>query len=91
MVWKFFVDELEQGITSTPVLLDRGGQMPGITSEEAYVVGFVRRGDYEGAENCESGLLELLSGLTMNMSRLSLEVCIKNGVVDTNPHSAKRV
>jgi hypothetical protein len=46
MIWRFFVDELDQSINSLPFFIDKSTSPPVVSSEEAYVIGFVRKGDY---------------------------------------------
>lgn len=47
MIWRVFMDEIDQSISTTPFLLDNINTMSAFSSEEAYIVGLVRKENFE--------------------------------------------
>ena len=75
------MDEIDQSITTLPVLLLNSNN-PAFCNEDAYVVGLVKKDNYEGDQFVDAHVNGLLSELNSNIAKKSLQTYIKKGIVD---------
>lgn len=71
MVWKVFMDEIDQSITTLPVLLLNSNN-PLFSNEDVYVIGLVKKDNYEGDDFVDAHVNGLLSELNSNITKKSL-------------------